>query len=135
MKLDQRLVDAAIAEIDHRFLDEVGIAAALYTSEGDIFLGVRFKLARYEQGRLCAETEAILAAYRYNKTVTASVCMYHNPDDGRYLVLSPCGLCQERLHHWGKNVEVAVPHPDDPTRWLAKTLDELAPHYWRDVID
>lgn len=135
MKLDQRLVDTAIAEINRRFPREVGIAAALYTTDGGILLGVRFKLMSYGPGRLCAETEAILAAYRQDKIVTASVCMYHDPTNGRYLVLSPCGLCQERLRHWGKNVEVAVPHPTDPTRWLAKTLDDLAPHYWRNVLD
>jgi cytidine deaminase len=46
------------------------------------------------------------------------------------MILSPCGLCQERLFHWGDQVEVAVPLPGDPTRWQAKTLREVQPHYW-----
>lgn len=96
---------------------------------------MRFKLEHYRRGRLCAETEAILNAFRQSKTETASVCMYHNPEDGRHLILSPCGLCQERLHQWGDQVEVAVPHPDDPSQWMAKTLAELAPHYWQDVLN
>ena len=133
MNLDQQLVDAAIAEIDRRFPNEIGIAAALYTLEGDILIGVRFNL-KYGPGRLCAETEPILYAYRHNKTVTASVCLYRDPLDGRYLVLSPCGMCQERLIHWGKDVEVAVPAAADPARWQAKTLHELVPHYWQDVL-
>jgi cytidine deaminase len=47
------------------------------------------------------------------------------------VVLSPCGVCQERLVHWGYDVEVAVPDPADPTRWQAKRLHEVTPFHWR----
>lgn len=133
MKLDQQLVDAAIAEIERRFPNEIGIAAALYTSQGEILTGVRFRI-EYGPGRLCAETEPMLNAHRHGKRITASVCLYRDPLDGRYLVLSPCGLCQERLLYWGKDVEVAVPDPHDPACWISRTLHDLVPHYWRDVL-
>lgn len=131
--LDQRLVDAAIAEIDRRFPHEIGIAAALYTDEGEILIGVRFRPI-LGLVRLCAETEPILMAHRLQKTITASVCVYREPQDGRYLILAPCGVCQERLIYWGQKVQVAVPHLDDPTRWQMKTLDMVNPHHWADVL-
>jgi cytidine deaminase len=46
------------------------------------------------------------------------------------VILSPCGICQERLFHFGPEVEVAVPDRDDPTRWLSKRLDIVQPYYW-----
>ena len=44
--------------------------------------------------------------------------------------LTPYGICQERLFHWGDQVEVATPDPDDARKWVAKTLDEVQPYYW-----
>ena len=46
------------------------------------------------------------------------------------MVLSPCGLCRERLAVHGPNVLVAVAHVDDPTRVVWKTLKHVLPHYW-----
>ncbi len=50
------------------------------------------------------------------------------------MIATPCGLCQERLFHWGGNVEVAVPDPTDGTRWLTRTLDQIQPYYWAKVF-
>ena len=51
------------------------------------------------------------------------------------MVLTPCGICQERLFHWGGSVEVAVPAPGDPTSWLSRTLDEVQPYYWVNAFE
>ena len=48
----------------------------------------------------------------------------------RLLIATPCGICQERLYHWGYGVEVAVPRDDDPGRWQMRTLGELQPYHW-----
>ena len=50
------------------------------------------------------------------------------------VILTPCGICQERLFHWGDQVEVAEPDPADPTRWMTKTLREIQPYYWVNVF-
>lgn len=48
--------------------------------------------------------------------------------------IGPCGVCQERLAIWGMDVEVAVAQPGDPTRWQARRLRQLQPHYLLDAV-
>ncbi|WP_017241417.1 cytidine deaminase [Streptomyces sp. SS] len=130
MKLDQALVDAAIAQLETRWTpDEPGGAAAVYLDDGRILTSVA--LDNINAGvTLCQETGAFCQAYTLDRRVTASVCVFRAPDDGRFVVLPPCGICQERLALWGPDVEVGVPDPDDPTRWQARTLAEMNPYYW-----
>jgi cytidine deaminase len=133
MRLDQRLVDAARELLEIRFPGEEGIVAAMYTDDGDILTGVFFE-PEWGGGALCAETGAICEAEKLNKRVTASVCVSRLSGTDPIVILTPCGICQERLFHWGSTVEVAVPAPADPTRWMARTLSEVQPYYWVDVF-
>jgi len=64
------------------------------------------------------------------KKITATICVSRD-DKGQVHVLTPCGVCQERLFTWGGNIEAAVPMDDDSTKWQVKTLSELQPYYWR----
>jgi cytidine deaminase len=129
VRLDQGLVDAARELLERRFPGEEGIAAAMYTDDGDVLTSVFFE-PEWGSGMLCAETGSICEAEKLNKRVTASVCVSRLSGDDPVLILTPCGICQERLFHWGENLEVAVPDPSDPTRWTAKTLKEVQPYYW-----
>lgn len=63
----------------------------------------------------------------------ASVCL-HRFEDGRHIVLSPCGICRERLAGHGPDVLVAVAGSPDGSelRWV--TLREALPHYWLTAI-
>lgn len=130
MRLDQRLVDAAKEFIDRRFpgIPWAG-AAALYTENGDILISTAPAVVN-ESVSLCHETGAICEAYTKNTNVTASVCVSRD-EHGKFVILSPCGVCQERLWYWGGAVEVAVPRGDNASEWQGITLSALAPHYWR----
>ena len=134
MRLDQGLVDAARELLERRFPGEEGIAAAAYTEDGDVLTGVFFE-PEWGNGMLCAETGAICEAEKLGKKITASVCVSRLSGTDPVLILTRCGICQERLFHWGPEVEVAVPHPDDPTRWMTKTLKEVQPYYWVNAFD
>ncbi len=129
MKLDQKLVDAAISFTQERYTagEEAG-AAALYTASGRLLISTFFDSPN-DAVRLCHETGAICEAHKLGEVVTASVCVNRAPDSS-FHILSPCGICQERLYLWGGGVEVAVPVAGDPTRWMAKTLAEVQPYYW-----
>ncbi|ABB58170.1 cytidine deaminase [Synechococcus elongatus] len=129
MKLDQALVDAAIDLLEQRFPMAEGIAAALYTDDGQILTSVVFQ-PEWGGGGLCAETGAICEAVKLDKRITASVCVSRLSGDGPIMILTPCGICQERLFHWGESVEVATPTAQDARRWIAKTLGEVQPYYW-----
>ena len=130
MLLDQRLVDAAIEQAQLRFPTGYAGAAALYTSDGDILTSVCFDCP-HESANLCHETAAICEAYRRNCTVTAAVCVSREGPGEPFVILSPCGICQERLATWGLDLEVAVPLESDPTQWEARRLRDVQPYYWR----
>lgn len=133
MKLDQTLVETAMELLQKRFPDAEGIAAALYTEDGQILTSVVFD-PEWGGGGLCAETGAILEAVKLNKQITASVCVSRLSGDSPIVILTPCGICQERLFHWGDQVEVAVPDPAEPGGWTAKKLAEVQPYYWVKVF-
>lgn len=129
MQLNQKLVDAARELLNTRFPDSGGLAAAAYIADGRIFTSVVFD-PEWGGGGLCAETGAILEAHKHNERLTAIACVSRLAADSPIVLASPCGICQERLFHWGYDVEIAVPHPDDATQWMMKTLGEIQPYHW-----
>lgn len=78
---------------------------------------------------------AYCEANRLGARVVASVCVSRSQPDRPFLILAPCGICQERLALWGADVEVAVAVPGNPGTWQSKRLRELQPHYWRNAVE
>lgn len=78
---------------------------------------------------------AYCEANRLGARVVASVCVSRSQPDRPFLILAPCGICQERLALWGADVEVAVAVPGNPGAWQSKRLRELQPHYWRNAVE
>ena len=78
---------------------------------------------------VCHEVGPYCEAFRLAQPVVASVCLHRTPD-GDHRVLSPCGVCLERLAVYGADVRVAVPQPAAmyEVHWI--TLREALPHYW-----
>lgn len=129
MKLDQNLVNAALTLAADRWPGREAGAAALYTTSGRILTSV-FAESPNESACLCHETGAICEAHKLRETVTASVCVSREDGSAPFVILPPCGICCERLAFWGGDIEVAVPTPDDPSRWETRLLKETLPHYW-----
>lgn len=73
MKLDQKLVDSAIAQALSRFPSGYAGAAAVYRECGQILTCFCFD-THNEIANLCHETGAYCEANRQNLKVTASVC-------------------------------------------------------------
>jgi cytidine deaminase len=78
---------------------------------------------------VCHEIEPYCGAHRLDQRIVASVCL-HRESGGRTVVLSPCGVCRERLAVHGPDVLVAVADTRDPTLVVWKTLKEVLPDYW-----
>lgn len=132
MKLDQRLVDQAIALLEERYPGSGGIASAIYTEDGEVLKGIVFD-PEWGGGGLCAEAEPLLAAHRLGKRVSAVATVGRLGPNDPIVILSPCGICQERLYHWGLEVEIAVPDEQDGSRWMMRTLRQIQPHHWVEV--
>lgn len=103
-------------------------AAAMVLADGTIVVGTAPQ-ALNPAVELCHETEPLCAAHRLDQRVVASVCLCRD-ESGRFLVLSPCGVCRERLAVHGPDVLVAVPSTDDPTlpRW--ERLRDIHLYHW-----
>ena len=135
MWLDQKLVDAAVDLMSEVFPSGPGGAAALRTEDGTILISVGLEGVLHDSANVCHETGAILEAFKLRKKVVASVCVWRESGNSPILILSPCGMCQERLRIWGEDVEAAVPLSEDATKWQSKTLKELEPYYWGNVFN
>lgn len=129
-RLDQRLVNAAIDFVTKRFPNQPWAGAAgMYTEDGEVLISTAIEVVS-DQVSLCHEVGAMCEAYAKDKKIVATVCVSRDPQR-RFVVLSACGVCQERLWYWGGDIEVAIPIDDDSTQWRAVTLAEMSPHYWR----
>jgi cytidine deaminase len=101
----------------------------MYTGDGEILISTAIEVVN-ESVALCHETGAICEAYAKDQIIAATVCVSRG-DAGRFHILAPCGVCQERLWYWGGDIEVAVPLDHDTTKWRAVALREMNLYYWR----
>lgn len=131
--MDSELLDAAVMAcrslIATRFPDgsEHG-AAAMVLGDGTIVTGTSPRVDNHSVA-LCHETEPFCAAYRMGQPVAASVCLHRDPG-GRLVVLSPCGVCRERLSVYGPEVLAAVASIADPREVVWKQLRDVLPDAW-----
>jgi cytidine deaminase len=128
------LVDACVSLIRDRFDDddEDQGAAAMLLDDGTIVTGTAPE-AINPSVEVCHETEPYCAAFRLKRRILASVCL-HRDAGGRIVVLSPCGVCRERLAVHGPEVLVAVAATDDPTVVTWRPLKAVLPDYWMTVF-
>ncbi|WP_419883077.1 cytidine deaminase [Peribacillus sp. B-H-3] len=127
MNIEQRLYQAAIELIKKRYPFGWGGAAAMYTEDGEIFTSVAPEVINAST-ELCIETGATLEAHKHNKKVTHSVCVVRDDEKDEFKVLTPCGVCQERLLYWGPNLKAAITNSDEKLEY--KTLKEIQPFHW-----
>jgi cytidine deaminase len=125
LAINQSLIDAAIRQALVRYPSGYAGAAAIRTDTGKIITSVYFD-APNSGAELCHETGAYCEANRIGEQVLESVCVSRSKPDRPFLILAPCGICQERLALWGPNVQVAVAVPGTPGAWQSKRLSELS---------
>ena len=135
MKREQlnETVNACLNLIEVRFPqgDQRG-AAAMLLADGTVLTGTAPDAVN-PAVEVCHEIEPYAAAFRLDQEIVASVCL-HRDEAGRFLVLSPCGVCRERLAVHGPDVLVGVAGREDPTQVVWKSLREVLPDYWMTVF-
>jgi cytidine deaminase len=127
MKIEEKLFQAAIDLIKKRYPSDWGGASAMYTEDGQILTSVAPDVINAST-ELCIETGAILEAHKLNTKVTHTVCVVREDENAEFKVLTPCGVCQERLFYWGENVKAAVTNSNGNLEY--KPLKEIQPHHW-----
>lgn len=130
MSMEVELLDAAIELAEKRYPHGWGGAAAVRTGEGRILTSVAPDV-KNDGLSLCMEVGAYLEAHKLNEAVTHSVCVSREDENSEFVILTPCGICQERLVHWGGDVLAAVTNPEN--KLIFRPLRELQPHHWSSV--
>ncbi|MFJ7738877.1 cytidine deaminase [Lysinibacillus sp. NPDC097287] len=127
MEIENRLYEAAVQLVIQRYPKGWGGAAALYTEDKKILTSVAPEVVNAST-ELCMETGAILEAHKLNTRITHSICVARDDENSVFKILSPCGVCQERLFYWGSNVKAAVSNKENIL--VYKTLKEIQPYHW-----
>ncbi len=129
VNIEQKLYQAATELIEKRYPTGWGGAAAMYTNDGEILTSVAPEVIN-DSTELCIETGAILEAHKLNTKVTYSICVVREDEKEEFKILTPCGICQERLFYWGRDVKVAVSTSDKDKKLQFKSLEEVQPFHW-----
>lgn len=129
--LGKIMIEKAREFIDKRYPNGWGGCAVMYTQEGEFLLSVYLDSPN-SAAELCMETGAMCEAQKYNYTITHSLCVSRENEKEELKILTPCGICQERLRYWGSGVKVAVSNPQNAI--IFKSLNEISIHYWREAL-
>lgn len=130
-KIGRIMYEKALAFINCRYPVGWGGCAIMYTKEGEYLISVYLESPN-ASAELCMETGAMCEAQKLNLHITHSLCIARNNENENPVILTACGICQERLYYWGKDVRVAVTNINNEISF--KSLEELAPHYWADAF-
>ena len=121
----------ALDFINKRYPTGWGGCAIMRTEDDQYLISVYLESSN-DAANLCMETGAMCEAQKYDLKVTHSLCMSRKSESEEPLILTACGICQERLMFWGEDVKVAISNPDNEI--IFKTLKELSPFYWRNAF-
>ena len=127
MNIEQTLYNAAVDFIKNRYPTGWGGAAVIHTDDNRFLISVAIDVFN-ASAELCIETGAICEAHKWNVGVTHCICVVRDDEHSEFKVLTPCGICQERLRFWGKDVMVGVTTNDKSLKYVS--LGELMPYYW-----
>lgn len=125
--IEQTLYDMAVNFILERYPTDWGGAAVIRTEDGRFLISVAPEVFN-ASAELCIETGAICEAHKLNTGVTHCICVVRDDENSPFKVLTPCGICQERLRYWGEDVKVGVTTMDGSLKFVR--LGELMPYYW-----
>lgn len=127
MTIEEEMLKIAVDFLNERYGENnEGGVAVLRIETGEYLISV-WPEVNNSSADLCAETGAICEAHKLNKKVTHSICVCR--DQGElYQILTPCGICQERLYYWGSDVKCAITNREN--KLIFKTLKEIQPYYW-----
>lgn len=130
-EIGNKMYETALEFINKRFPKGWGGCGVLYTDEGELLISVALESYNSSAG-LCMETGAMCEAQKYNLKVTHSLCVSRDNENEKVKILTACGICQERLMYWGKDVKVAITNREN--KIIFKSLEELSPAYWGDAF-
>lgn len=128
--IENKMYQMAIELIESRYPVGWGGAAIIHTAKDNYYSSVALETAN-GSAQLCIEVGAMCDAHKFNEKVTHCLCVVRDDEKSSFKVLSPCGICQERLRYWGKDALVGVTTGDHQLKFIE--LSKLQPHHWSDA--
>lgn len=125
----EELYRSTIQFLNARFPQGWGGVAGVRLEDGSILTSISPDFPN-EASSVCMELGAILEAAKRNVAITHCICLVREDETAPIQILTPCGICQERLSMWGPEVQCAVTVPDDPTSLKYVALGKLQPYHW-----
>ena len=125
--IEAEMYRLAVELIEKRYPVGWGGAGVVHTSAGNYYTSVSIDTAN-ASAVVCIELGAMLEAHKCNEKVTHCMCLIRDDENAEFRVLSPCGICQERLRFWGEDVQVAVTNREETIKFVE--LRELQPYHW-----
>ena len=126
-EIEEEMYGLAVELIRHRFPTGWGGAAVIRTEENHYFTSVALETSN-AGAQLCIEVGAMCEAHKWDERVTHCLCVVRDDEKSAFKVLSPCGICQERLRFWGTGVLVGVTDAHSALKFVP--LGELQPYHW-----
>ena len=126
-EIEDNMYRKAVELIEKRYPAGWGGAGVVHTSQGNDYTSVSIDTAN-ASAVVCIELGAMLEAHKYNEKVTHCLCLIRKNEKSPFNILTPCGICQERLSFWGKDVQVAVTTKNNSLKFVP--LGELQPYHW-----
>jgi cytidine deaminase len=129
--IEEEMYRRAIEFIPQRFPKGYGGVAIVHTAD-DLFLSSVAIESANDSVIICIETGALAEAHKLNTPVTHCLCVVRDNENSPFKILSPCGVCQERLRFWGTEVRVGVTTKDNSLLFV--TLKDLQPYHWTNAF-
>ena len=126
-EIEKKMFEEAVALIKKRYPIGWGGAGVVRTKNDNYYTSVSIETANMS-ATLCIETGAILEAHKFNEKITHCLCVVRDDEKSEFKILTPCGICQERLRYFGTDVLVGCTTPDNSLKFV--TLNELQPYHW-----
>ena len=126
-EIEKEMYRKAVELIEKRYPKGWGGAGVVHTDKDSYFTSVCLDSANGSAG-LCIETGAMIEAHKYHEKVTHCLCLVREDENSPFQILSPCGICQERLRYWGEDVQLAVTADEEELKFVE--LKELQPYHW-----
>lgn len=129
-KTDQ-LFDAVKKTIDDHYPAGWGGAGGVLLENGDILTSISPEFPNAASS-VCMELGSYIQAATLRQQVTHTLCLVRENEHDSLTVLTPCGICQERLDFWGKTTQCGIDLlPDGEIHYIP--LADLQPFHWSGV--
>ncbi len=127
MTIEDDLYAFTKKELLRRYPREWGGVAGMRLSDGTFISSISPDFPNAASS-VCMELGGMLTAANQDLAVTHTICLVRNDEHSPIMVLTPCGVCQERLGLWGPGVRCGITTADHGVHFVA--LRELQPHHW-----